>query len=277
MPALPHLTSDAQRFSVYAAVVLATIYSVLAMRRGNVDEAQRQLAHARELDPKNVKALFHLGQLAERQEKLDAAEQFYIKGSLLSTLATNPNRVALQRLYQTRRGSLDGYDEYMSGLLETDRANRRRDIAATRAKSPAALKSFSLRSLDGKVTTLASLRGKIAVINSWGMWCGPCVAELPELQKFAASHAKDSSVAVLTIDNDPNTDLLRDWLAKKGYTFPTLLDDGYLSRVGVHAFPTTWFLDRDGRVVFTKVGWSEKLVEEFGWRIDAILAGDQKP
>jgi hypothetical protein len=59
-------------------------------------------------------------------------------------------------------------------------------------------------------------------------------------------------------------------LPAKGYTFATLLDDGYLSRSNVHAFPTTWFLDANGHVVFSKQGWSEKLVEEFGWRIDMI-------
>ena len=250
---------------------------VVAMRRGNLDEAQRHLAHARELDPKNTKALVHLGELAERQHRLDAAEQFYIKGSLLSTISTNPNRAALQRLYEARRGSSEGYDEYMAGLLERDRANRRREIAESRAKSPAVLKSFSLRTLDGKVITLASLRGRVAVINNWGMWCGPCVAELPEFQKFTEQHATDSSVAVLTIDNDPNTDALREWLAKKGYTFSTLLDDGYLARSGVHTYPTTWFLDREGRIAFTKVGWSEKLVEEFGWRVEAIRGGEGRP
>ncbi len=36
----------------------------------------------------------------------------------------------------------------------------------------------------------------------------------------------------------------------------------------LHEYPTTWVLDRQGRVVFTKIGWSEKLVEEFAWRIE---------
>ena len=91
---------------------------------------------------------------------------------------------------------------------------------------------------------------------------------MPELQSLATKYASDSTVRILTIDNDPNTDELRSWLQKKGYTFTTLIDDGYLSRSNLHTFPTTWFLDPSGRVVFTKTGWSEKLVEEFGWRID---------
>ena len=243
---------------------------VVYMRQGKLDEAEKQLAHARDLDPKSIKALYHLGLLAEKRERPDNAEQFYIKGSLLGTPGLNSNKSALQALYRTRRGSLDGYEAYVANLNETDRANRKAEIAKTRVSSPQLLTAFRLRSLDGTVVSLESVRGKTTVINNWGMWCGPCVAEMPELQTLATKYASDSTVRILTIDNDPNTDELRSWLQKKGYTFTTLIDDGYLSRSNLHTFPTTWFLDASGRVVFTKTGWSEKLTEEFGWRIDMI-------
>jgi tetratricopeptide (TPR) repeat protein/thiol-disulfide isomerase/thioredoxin len=243
---------------------------VVYMRQGKLGDAEKQLVHARELDPKSIKALYHLGQLAEKQHRLDDAEQFYIKGSLLATPGANANKGALQALYRTRKGSLDGYGVYVANLNETDRANRKADIAKTRASSPRPLAPFRLRSLDGTVVSLDSVRGKTTVINNWGMWCGPCVAEMPELQNLATKYASDSTVRILTIDNDPNTDELRSWMQKKGYTFTTLVDDGYLSRSNMHTFPTTWFLDPSGRVVFTKTGWSEKVVEEFTWRIDMI-------
>ena len=59
-------------------------------------------------------------------------------------------------------------------------------------------------------------------------------------------------------------------MMQKGSTFPVLLDDGYVSKAEVTAFPTIWFLDRDGRKVFVKAGWSDKLLEEFSWRVEAI-------
>jgi len=195
----------------------------------------------------------------------------------LSTMAANPSKSSLEKIYKTRKGSLDGYDTFLAGLADTDRVNRRAEVAKTRAASPQVLKAFHLRTIDGKAISLDSLRGKTAVINNWGMWCGPCVAEMPEFQKLASQYAADSSVKILTIDNDPNTDALRAWLDKKKYTFTTLIDDGYLNRSNIHSFPTTWFLDSSGRVVFTKTGWSEKLVEEFGWRIDMIRNGATVP
>ena len=243
---------------------------VIRLRQNRLDDAEKQLTHARDLDPKSVKTLYHLGQLAERRGRLADAEHFYVKGALVSTLAANPNRVALQRTFTKRTGSLDRYDAFLAGIEASDRTTRRAGIAASRAASPVALGAFQLRTTDGKLVTLDSLRGRTAVINAWGMWCGPCVAEMPELQKLATTYANDSTVRILTIDNDLNTDELRAWLHKKGYTLPTLIDDGYLARSSVHTFPTTWFVDASGRVAFTKVGWSERLTEEFGWRIEML-------
>ena len=63
-------------------------------------------------------------------------------------------------------------------------------------------------------------------------------------------------------------------MKKKQFDFPVLLDDGYVRKAGVVSFPTTWFVDRQGRIVFVQEGWSKHLVEEFGWRIEALKAGN---
>lgn len=268
---------DYARAQDWMAAFMYDALGVVFMREGRLDDAERQLKHARELDPTSVKAMFHLGQLAERRGNLDDAEQMYAKGSLIASLVANPNRAALRAIYGKKRGSFDGYDAYLAGLADADRANRRDAIAKTRAAKPAALAAFSLKTLDGEVVTPATLRGKTAVINNWGMWCGPCVAEMPEFQKLATTFAHDSTVRILTIDNDPNTDELRAWMTKKNYSFTTLIDDGYLKRSGVSVYPTTWFVDPTGRIVFTKTGWSEQLVEEFTWRIEMIKSGPAVP
>jgi thiol-disulfide isomerase/thioredoxin len=121
------------------------------------------------------------------------------------------------------------------------------------------------------MVSLDSLKGKVVAINFWGIWCGWCVQELPDFQKLHEQYKNDPDVVILTIDNDQNPNDVPPWMAQKKFNFPVLLDDGFVgTKAGITAFPTTWFLDRDGRLAFTKVGWSEKLVEEFGWRIEAI-------
>ncbi len=60
-------------------------------------------------------------------------------------------------------------------------------------------------------------------------------------------------------------------MKERGFNFTVLLDDGYVNQQAkVTAFPTTWFLDREGRIVFKKIGWTKYLVEEFSWRIEAL-------
>ena len=62
-------------------------------------------------------------------------------------------------------------------------------------------------------------------------------------------------------------------MQKNKYNFNVLFDDGYVdSKAGIKGFPTTWFVDKEGRITFVKVGWTQKLTEEFSWRIEALKA-----
>jgi hypothetical protein len=52
-----------------------------------------------------------------------------------------------------------------------------------------------------------------------------------------------------------------------------LRDDGYNTESGVSVFPTTWFLNREGKIIYKQFGYTSELVEEFSWRIEE-LKGD---
>lgn len=238
--------------------------------QGRLDEAESELLKAYELSPGNVQNLFHLGRFYETKKDIARAEEFYVKGLAVQTPGKNPSEAALHTLYEKRHGSADGYDAYLGAVKDRDRVARKDKVLAARIASPSSVTPFTLKSLDGKPVSLDSLKGKIVVVNFWGIWCGWCVKEMPDLQKLYEKYAADPDVAILTIDNDQNPGDVPPWMKQKGFTFPVLLDDGYVEKVVVHVFPTTWFLDREGRKVFEKVGWSEKLVEEFSWRVEAI-------
>ena len=145
--------------------------------------------------------------------------------------------------------------------------SRKKQALASRTSKP--VPPFTLKTLDGKSVAASDLKGKIAVINFWGIWCPGCVREMPELQKLVKKYAKDEKVAILTINTDYDAGRVRRWMREKKYDFGVLVDDRYAHKV-VKVYPTTWFLDPEGRIAFEKNGWSEDLVEEFSWRIEAL-------
>lgn len=243
------------------------------LKQGKVEAARTQLLAAYELYPNSPATLFHLGQWYESQKAYDKAEKHYRRGAALQMPEENPNEGALRVLYRKRYGTLAGYETYRKNAEKADIVARRSSILAGRRRNAPRAPDFRLKTLDGRDVSLASLAGKTAVVNFWGIWCGWCVREMPEYQQLAKKYANDPSVAILTINNDGDAASVRKWMAAQKYDFSVLLDDGFVRKNSIQAFPTTWFLDAKGRIAFEKKGWTQKLLEEFSWRVEELKAG----
>ena len=251
--------------------------AAILARFNDSPEAEKELLRSHELNRENRDNLHHLGRLFEARGDVARAEDYYVKGLAIQGPSVNPSEAALRALYEKRRGGIGGFDGYIDGLRGRDRAVRKEKILGERIAQPAAVPASALTTLDRRRLALPDIKGKTVVISFWGIWCGPCVREMPDVQKLHTQYATGPDVLVLTIDNDRNPDDVAPWMKERKFTFPVLLDDGSVSKAGIQAFPTTWFLDRDGRKVFEKRGWSERLVEEFSWRIEAKLADRPTP
>ena len=240
------------------------------LARGKVKEAQKELLAARVLFPESSTITYHLGRSFEAQQMTTKAEQLYREGLSLQTNGVNLNRGALEALYRRQHKSLDGFEAYLARVNTTGEATSRDRVLATRIAKPVSAPEFKLKSLDGRTVSLADLKGKVAVVNFWGVWCGWCLKEMPDFAKLVKRYANDEHVRILTVDTDSDPAIVKQWMAANRHDFPVLLDDGWVHRAGVSAFPTTWFLDRSGRIAFKKEGWTEKLVDQFSWRIDVL-------
>jgi thiol-disulfide isomerase/thioredoxin len=95
---------------------------------------------------------------------------------------------------------------------------------------------------------LASFRGKPVVLNFWATWCGPCVTELPELDKLAAGGA----ITVLAVSADRGgADRVKPFLAAHLLGHLTVMldpDSDAVHAMGVFGFPTTLIVDAQGRL-----------------------------
>jgi cytochrome c biogenesis protein CcmG/thiol:disulfide interchange protein DsbE len=108
--------------------------------------------------------------------------------------------------------------------------------------------------LVGPRRTLASLRGKPAVIHFWASWCGPCRREAPELARLPA--ALGSRARLVGVDWNDAVGAARLFVQRYHWRFPSLIDGSGAvgDRYGLTGMPTTFILDRRGRVRVTLRG-----------------------
>lgn len=114
---------------------------------------------------------------------------------------------------------------------------------------------FSLTSLSGEKVSLSSFRGKVVFVNFWASWCGPCRAEMPAME-VVWKEFKGQGVVILGVNVREDKDTAASFAAGLGITFPILLDSsGFaLALYRVSAFPTSFFIDKEGVIRFVVVG-----------------------
>jgi thiol-disulfide isomerase/thioredoxin len=132
------------------------------------------------------------------------------------------------------------------------------DTPAALPPAPAAghpAPDFALATLDGETVTLSELRGQPLVINFWASWCGPCRAEMPELQRLHDRLA-EAGVVVLGINQRESPATVAAFRDEIGVDFPTVLDErmGVSREYLVHSLPTTFFVDRAGVIQSMFIG-----------------------
>lgn len=155
-------------------------------------------------------------------------------------------------------------------LRDRDRAHHHpagTEGAFVQRKVGAVIPEFELKTLDGKTVKRSELNAKVILLNFWATWCGPCVKEMPSLQKLSDAYSsKGLSVIGINLDEDPES-VLEKFLEKHGIKFRSFVDSqGALAdRFNVSGLPLTLVIDRNRNLLFEKVGdedWFDPVIRK---------------
>jgi len=124
---------------------------------------------------------------------------------------------------------------------------------------------WTIRALDGGAVELEAFRGRVLFINLWASWCTPCVRELATIERLRERLA-DADVDFLIVAAEGEAPVRR-FLRRYPYELPIYLEvDPIPPAFGLVGLPTTWVVDREGRILVLRHGeavWDTEEVERF--------------
>lgn len=122
-------------------------------------------------------------------------------------------------------------------------------------RDPDPAPDFQLKDLAGKDLSLASVHGKVVLLNFWATWCGPCRAEIPSLIELQNRYKERLQIIGLVVD-DNDQDAVKQVADSEGINYPVALasDNIRLAYGGIPALPTLFVINSEGRIVQKHVG-----------------------
>jgi len=203
------------------------------------------------------------------------ASRLIIEKLVKDGAASSKTKEDLKTLYVKEKGSDKGFADYLVKLEMTAKVNKEREIAKTmiNEKAPA----FKLKDFDGNEVSLASLEGKVVIVDFWATWCGPCIASMPAMQKAQEKLTARGDVKFLFVDTWENVENKREnameFMKKNNYPFHVLMDDEseVVANFKVSGIPTKFILDKKGNIRFKAVGFSgndDALVDEVSTMVE---------
>ncbi len=115
---------------------------------------------------------------------------------------------------------------------------------------------FTLQSLDGKNIQLSSYKGQAVLLNFWATWCGPCKIEMPWFVELQKEYGPQGLQIVGVAMDDASKEEITKFVKEMGVNYTILLGKESVGQEygGVNVLPTTFFIDRDGKIVAREFG-----------------------
>lgn len=120
--------------------------------------------------------------------------------------------------------------------------------------------NFALKDADGKMVHLADYKGKVVLLDFWATWCGPCRIEIPWFTDIERKE-KDKGFAVVGVSmDDEGWKVIKPFVSEMKINYRVLLGDDDVAHAygGLDALPTTFLIDREGKIASVHVGLTSR-------------------
>jgi peroxiredoxin len=157
----------------------------------------------------------------------------------------------------------------IAGCSTTPRSVDAASVKPGKDRKPAP--DFTLKDADGKIVHLADYKGKVVLLDFWATWCGPCKIEIPWFMEMQRKN-KDKGFEVVGVAmDDEGWEVVKPFITKMSVNYRMLIGNDTTAQAygGVDALPTTFLIDRTGKIAAVHVGLSSK--KEFEDGIEQLL------
>ena len=149
-----------------------------------------------------------------------------------------------------------------SATEKKEETNKQTATSSTSENKTIQAFDFTAMDKDGKTVKLSDFKGKKVYINMWASWCGPCMREIPELEKTYQKLKDNKDIVFLSMTSpndsefknqspqDKGKDVILNKAKELGVTYPVLFDvnDRFIINYAIRSFPTHIFINSDGTI-----------------------------
>jgi peroxiredoxin len=189
-----------------------------------------------------------------KDEKSDDVAQILLMEAMLYLQVFENTEKGVELVKQLKRDFPDtkpgqSADQILESIQKQAQATKIQRDLVEGAKFP----DFDEKDLAGKPLSVANHKGKVVLVDFWATWCGPCVAELPNVLKAYEKH-HDKGFEIIGISLDQDETKLNNFIKQKNMTWQHFFDgkgwgNKLAAKYGVSSIPATYLLDGEGKII----------------------------
>ena len=220
-----------------------------------------------------------LGKPEEAAHRL--ADAFTIPDPRATDADRARDRGRMGELYRQAKGSQNGLGDLVLEAYDRNAALIHARQLAVREGDPNAQLTdpmeFTLAGLDGRKLSMASLKGKVVVLDFWATWCEPCRGQHPLYEQVKQRFKDNPGVVFLSIDTDEDREPVRRFLEEEKWPDEVYFEDGLSRALRITYIPATILIEKGGQVFSRMNGYTpERFVDLLTGRIRDALGATQE-